>query len=124
MKRRRIRTNTFKLSPNKEQEQRLFLLADNCARMFNEINYKRRQSFFSRNFDWNTDEPYHKYKKIIGSATAQQVTRKNNEAWKSFFALLRLKKEGELPKHIRKVSPPTYWKDRKTEKSFNDSYKV
>ena len=59
MKRRR--TNTFKLSPNKEQEQRLFELADNCARMFNEVNYKRRQSFFSGNFDWNTDESYHKY---------------------------------------------------------------
>jgi len=113
---RRRRTNTFRLSPNKEQEQRLFELADNCARMFNEVNYKRRQSFFSGNFDWNTDFFYHKYKKVIGSATAQQVTRKNNEAWKSFFALLRLKKEGKLPKHIRKVSPPTYWKDRKTGK--------
>ena len=74
------RTNTFRLSPTKEQEQKLFLLADNCARMFNEINYKRRQSLFSGNFDWNTDEFYHKYKKVIGSATAQQVIRKNNEA--------------------------------------------
>ena len=110
------RTNIFKLKPAKEQEQRLFELADNCARMFNEINYKRRQSFFSRNFEWNTDESYHKYKKIIGSATAQQVTRKNNEAWKSFFALLRLKKQGKLPRQIRKVSPPGYWKDRKTGK--------
>ena len=115
MKRRR-RTNMFRLSPNKEQEQRLFELADNCARMFNEVNYKRRQSFFSGNFDWNTDFFYHKYKKFIGSATAQQVTRKNNEAWKSFFALLRLKKQGKLPEHVNKVSPPGYWKDRKTGK--------
>ncbi|MEX2738180.1 MAG: helix-turn-helix domain-containing protein [Candidatus Wukongarchaeota archaeon] len=37
------RTKTFRLSPTKEQEQKLFLLADNCARMFNEINYKRRK---------------------------------------------------------------------------------
>ncbi len=110
------RTNTFKLNPNKLQEQRLFELAENCAKMFNEINYKRRQTFFSGNFDWNTDEFYHKYKKVIGSATAQQITRKNNEAWKSFFALLRLKKQGKLPKHISKVSPPGYWKNRKTEK--------
>jgi putative transposase len=110
------RTNTFRLSPTKEQEQKLFLLAENCARMFNEINYKRRQSLFSKNFDWNTDLFYHKYKKVIGSATAQQVTRKNNEAWKSFFALLRLKKQGKLPEHIRKVSPPGYWKDGKTGK--------
>ncbi|MFB0544686.1 MAG: RNA-guided endonuclease InsQ/TnpB family protein [Asgard group archaeon] len=110
------RTNTFRLSPTKGQEQRLFELAENCARMFNEINYKRRQSLFSGNFDWNTDEFYHKYKKLIGSATAQTITRKNNEAWKSFFALLRLKKQGKLPKNMNKVSSPSYWKDRKTGK--------
>ncbi|MFX0162569.1 MAG: hypothetical protein ACFE68_04430 [Candidatus Hodarchaeota archaeon] len=50
------RTNIFKLNPTKGQEQRLFELAEKCAKMFNEINYKRRQSFFSGNFHWNTDE--------------------------------------------------------------------
>ncbi|MEX2739785.1 MAG: RNA-guided endonuclease TnpB family protein, partial [Candidatus Wukongarchaeota archaeon] len=30
--------------------------------------------------------------------------------------MLRLKKQGKHQKHIRKVSPPGYWKDRKTGK--------
>ncbi|MFX1521373.1 MAG: RNA-guided endonuclease InsQ/TnpB family protein [Promethearchaeota archaeon] len=64
--------------------------------------------------DWNTDEAYHRYKKVIGSASAQQIIRKNNEAWKSFFALLKKKKEGTLPPHINRIRPPGYWKDRRT----------
>lgn len=68
-----------------------------CGRK--EINYKRRQSFFSGSFDWNADKfyHYHKYKRLIGSAIAQTVIRKNNEVWKSFFALLRRKwNKGEI----------------------------
>ncbi|AGK62196.1 Transposase-like protein [Archaeoglobus sulfaticallidus PM70-1] len=124
------RTNVFKLKPTKEQEKRLFELANNCSRLWNEINYKRRQSFFSGEIDWNTDEEYHKYKKIIGSAMVQQIIRKNNEAWKSFFALLKKKSKGKLPPNIRKVSPPRYWKDRKAGKRKlrilvrNDCYKL
>jgi transposase len=47
---------------------------------------------------------------------AQAVMQKNNEDWNSFFSLLRLKKEGKLPPHMRRVSPPGYWKDRDTGK--------
>ncbi len=110
------RTTTFKLSPTKEQEVELFNRADACAGMWNQITYKRRQSFFSGQMDWNTDEAYHHYKKIVGSASAQQIIRKNNEAWKSFFALVKQKKEGTLPPHINKIRPPGYWKDRRTGK--------
>jgi len=53
------------------------------------------------------DELYNEFKQILGSATTQQIIRKNNEAWRSFFALLKLKKD-KLPSH--KVS--RYWKDR------------
>jgi len=104
-----IRTNTFLLCPTRNQERKLFELADNCTKMYNEINYKRRQSYFAGKMNWNTDEEYHKYKKLIGSATAQQVINKNNEAWKSYFALLKKWKEGELDE---KPKPPGYWKDR------------
>ena len=52
---------------------------------------------------------YEKYKALIGSATAQQILNKNNEAWKSFFALLKLRKKGKLP-FITKVNPPGYRK--------------
>jgi len=110
------RTNTFKLKPTKEQEKRLFELADNCSRLWNEVNYRRRQSFFNGEIDWNTDEEYNKYKRLVGSATAQQIIIKNNEAWKSYFALLKLKQKGKLPPHINQIKPPRYWKDRKTGK--------
>jgi len=121
------RTNTFDLNPGKEEEAILRKWADNCARMYNEINYKRRQSFFNGEFDWDTDEFYHKYKKSVGSATAQQIIRKNNEAWKSFFALLKAYKAGKIED---KPHPPGYWKDRTTGKRIlrifvrNDSYSV
>ncbi|MHC1610860.1 MAG: RNA-guided endonuclease InsQ/TnpB family protein [Candidatus Methanospirareceae archaeon] len=121
------RTNTFNLNPDREEEAILHEWADNCARMYNEINYKRRQSFFRSEFDWNTDEFYHKYKKSVGSATAQQIIRKNTEAWKSFFALLKAYKKGKIED---KPHPPGYWKDRTTGKRIlrifvrNDSYSV
>ncbi|MGC9149393.1 MAG: hypothetical protein ACP5GI_08165 [Sulfolobales archaeon] len=54
---------------------------------------------------------YHKYKDIL-KVNAGQVMRKNDSDWRSFFKLLKLKKQGKLPPHIRKVSPPGYWKNR------------
>ena len=63
----------------------------------------------------------------MGSAAAQQIIRKNNEAWKSFFALLKAYKKGKIED---KPHPPGYWKDRTTGKRIlrifvrNDSYSV
>ena len=54
---------------------------------------------------------YGKYRGELGSANAQQVINKNNEAWSSFFSLLKLKKENKLPPHMNRVSPPSYWKN-------------
>ena len=108
------RTNTFALVPTKKQHQRLLEIADACSRLWNELNYRRRQSFFKGDINWESRDLYDKYKGIIGSATAQQIQRKNSEAWRSFFALLRLRARGKLPPHIQKVAPPCYWKDRKS----------
>ena len=47
----------------------------------------------------------------MGSANTQQVLNKNNEAWSSFFSLLKLRKENKLPPHMDCVSPPRYWKN-------------
>jgi putative transposase len=44
----------------------------------------------------------------------QAVIQKNDEAWSTLFKLLNLKKQRKLPLHIKKVSPPGYWKDRLT----------
>jgi len=126
------RVNKFRLRPTKEQEKVLFGICEMSAVLWNKLNYIRRQAFFEGRFDWRegVDELYDEFKKVIGSATAQQIIRKNNEAWRSFFALLRLQKQGKLPPHIHKVSPPRYWKDRLLNKRKlmtvirNDCYRI
>jgi len=124
------RTNKLRLRPSKEQEKVLFSLCEMSAVLWNKVNYKRRQSFFKGEIDWDTKEEYDEFKKILGSATAQQIIRKNNEAWRSFLKLLKLKKQHKLPKHINRISPPRYWKDRKAGRRKlmvvirNDCYRI
>jgi putative transposase len=63
---------------------------DNCVRLYNEVNFERRQAYIRyRKFEWYPKHLYKKYAQLIGSATAQQIINKNNEAWKSFLALRR-----------------------------------
>ena len=126
------RVNKFRLRPTKEQEKVLLNLCEMSAVLWNKLNYIRRQLFFEGRFDWKegVDELYNEFKRILGSATAQQIIRKNNEAWRSFFALLKLKNQGKLFPHIRKVTPPRYWKDRKSGRRKlmtvirNDCYRI
>jgi len=79
------------------------------------VNYVRRKTFFEKkrvNIEETYKEYYERYKKLVGSATTQQILNKNNEAWNSFFKLLKLKREGKLPSLIKKLTPPGYWKDK------------
>jgi putative transposase len=110
------RTNVVRLLPNGFQERKLRKLADVSAKLFNEVNYERRQQFFRGeevDFKSTWNKYYEKYKGILGSANAQAVLQKNNEAWSSFFSLLNLKKQGKLPPRMNHVSPPRYWKEDK-----------
>jgi putative transposase len=101
------RTNTFVI----EGCPALCELAENCARLWNEVNFDRRHAYIRyRKFSWYPKDLYRKYAPFIGSATAQQIINKNNEAWRSFLALKRLEAEGKLPEHITRVSMPRYWK--------------
>ncbi|MFN3622401.1 MAG: transposase, partial [Nitrososphaerales archaeon] len=84
-------------------------LADNCARLYNEVNLAQA-GVYTLKFPWYPEHLYEKYAPSIGSATAQQIINKNSEAWRSFFALKRLEVKGKLPPHIAKVSMPGYWK--------------
>jgi len=125
------RTNVVRLLPNGFQERKLRKLADTSAKLFNEVNYERRQQFFQQHqvdFKSTWDKYYEKYKGILGSANAQAVLQKNNEAWSSFFSLLKLKKQGKLPPHMNHVSPPRYWKKEKKRKLLlvirQDRYEV
>jgi len=126
------RTNKLRLRPTEEQEKVMLNLCEMSAVLWNKLNYIRRQSFFEGRFKWEecVAELYKEFKRIIGAATAQQIIRKNDSAWKSFFTLLKLKGEGSLPPHIHNISPPRYWKDRKTAKRRlmtvirNDVYRI
>ena len=63
------RTNVVRLLPNGAQERKLRKLADACARLYNEVNYERRQQFFSGkgiDFRGTWSKYYEKYKKILG----------------------------------------------------------
>jgi len=105
-----------RLLPNGFQERKLRRLADISAKLFNEINYERRQQFFRGekvDFEGTWDKCYEKYKEELG-VNAQAVMQKNNEAWNSLFSLLRMRKENKLPPHMEHVSPPRYWKDEET----------
>jgi putative transposase len=107
------RTSVVELVVDKSFEEKLKLLCSLSSKLWNEVNYARRRAFFEkRGVDLKTTykEYYEKYKTLIGSATTQQVLNKNDEAWKSFFKLLKLKKEGKLPPFITKINPPGYRK--------------
>ncbi|MFP3305848.1 MAG: transposase, partial [Thermocladium sp.] len=110
------RTNVVRLLPNGFQERKLRRLADISAKLFNEVNYERRQQFFRGekvDFEGTWGKCYEKYKEELG-VNAQAVMQKNNEAWNSFFSLLKLRKENKLPPHMNHISPPKYWKDKET----------
>ncbi|GAB6136486.1 RNA-guided endonuclease InsQ/TnpB family protein [Thermococcus prieurii] len=124
------RTVTVKLQPSKEQEKTLNQLADTGAKVWNRVNYLRRQQFFKEQIvDFNKTEKtvYEEFKREIGSATVQQICRKNAEAWRSFFSLLRKKRNGELPSWL-KPKPPNYLKEDGRRKPLivlrKDQYKI
>jgi len=131
-----LRTNIVLLHPSPSGVRELHRLSEASAKLWNKANYQRRQAFFN-----NRSTPSYPYQcnyfkddpdfKLLGTCKAQALLQKLAEAWGSFFELLQLKKEGRLPSHISKVSPPWYWKDRKTgrlkPKGFfvrNDGYRM
>jgi len=108
------RANVVRLLPNGSQERKLRRLASISAKLFNEVNYERRQQFFRGervDLEGTYRKYYEKYRSALG-VNAQQVLNKNNEAWSSFFSLLKRRREGKLPPRVRRVGPPKYWKDR------------
>jgi putative transposase len=107
------RTNLVSLLPNDFQERKLRKLANISSKLFNELNYERRQQFYHKkkvDFKGTWDKYYNNYKEEL-KVNAQAVMQKNNEAWNSFFSLLKLKKKEKLPPFMKQVSLPRYWKD-------------
>jgi len=125
------RASVVKLVLDKDNEAKLKALCSLASKLWNEVNYARRQQFFGNkgvDLKGTYKEFYERYKELIGTATAQQILNKNNEAWSSFFDLLKAKKEGKLPSFVTKVSPPGYKKRGKSRELWvvlrNDQYKI
>lgn len=101
------RTNQFTAHPSEHWVKRcVFEWLAACCAFWNEVNYKRRQTFFETG-DWTAAETSHlydEYAPVTGAATAHSLIRKNAEAWRSFDSLNHM--EDEHP------SPPGYWGNR------------
>jgi hypothetical protein len=96
------RTVRLRLLPNGAQERRLRKLADATAKLWNELNYVRLVQFRTMgkiDFKDTEHEFYYRFNTVL-SVNAGQVIRLNNSAWKSYFELLRLYKQGKLPKFM------------------------
>jgi putative transposase len=115
------RTNTFEVRPRSESDEALLQeVMDATASFWNELTYARRQRFFDDENIWETDEFRGQYKGQLGAVGVQTVTRKNNAAWKSFFAQLE---------HGEDASPPGYWGNADDGRGLrvfvrNDSYEI
>jgi len=104
----------LRLLPSGSQERKLRKLADATAKLWNELNYARLVQFRASgkiDFKGTGREFYRKYNVVLG-VNAGQVINLNNGAWRSFKTLLRLYKQGKLPKFMNKPSPPGFWKDK------------
>ena len=75
------RTHTISIRPSASQNTQLITIAKACAKLWNEVTYRRRQSFFAGKINWDWADLYDKYKSTVGASTAQQIERKNSESW-------------------------------------------
>ncbi len=96
------RTNAFKIVTRSDGDSELLhRLLDASASLWNKITYERRQRFFANETVWTANSYYDEYKGILGAPTTQQIERKSDSAWKSFFAVLETDSES--------AQPPGYW---------------
>jgi len=104
------RTNQFNVRPRSEKEREVFVRwLDASASLWNETNYARRQAFLEDNesvWDADTGSLEGEYKGVLSSSVAQQIIRKNSDAWRSFLSLNEKYHAGKLDE---RPSPPGYW---------------
>ena len=125
-----IRTNIIEIKPAKKQTRILKEILVRSSAMWNLGNYKKRQAFFKNSqipSSYKLAEMLktHPLYKVLGSAYAQQILNKLQQAWNSFFGLLKSKKvQGKL-------GLPRYFKNRKANQTTpellicrNDCYRI
>jgi len=108
-----ILTQKNRLKLSKEEHRIVKLLAYHSARLYNVGLYSVRQYYFNNAEYLPYAKNYHLCKtnehyKLLLSDTAQQILRLVDRNFKSFFGLLKLRREG---KYSDKVNLPKYKKD-------------
>lgn len=114
------RTNTFAVRPlSPTGEQLLRDLLDASAALWNETNYERLIRYedevgYENEDVWDADTGSleGKYKDILGASTAQQVIRKNSEAWRGFFENKKKYHDDSDTSITDNPTPPGFWGNR------------
>jgi hypothetical protein len=110
----------LRLLPSESKHKSLAGIGLTCARLFNKLNYEKKQAFFKEELMkvkmYEIDKKYYcEYNETLG-VNAQAVIQKNDETWNAFYELLKLRKTGKATTAYQVRSPPGYWKDRLTGK--------
>ncbi|WP_276255538.1 RNA-guided endonuclease InsQ/TnpB family protein [Halomontanus rarus] len=111
------RTNTFAVRPlSPTGKQLLRDLLDASAALWNETNYERLIRYEDEDghenedvWDADTGSLEGKYKDILGASTAQQVIRKNSEAWRGFFENKKKHHDDSDTSITDHPTPPGFW---------------
>jgi len=111
------RTNTFAVRPLSEAgEQLLRDLLDASAALWNETNYERLMRYNDEDgyenedvWDADTGSLEGTYKDVLGASTAQQVIRKNSEAWRGFFENTKKYHDDSDTSITDHPTPPGFW---------------
>lgn len=110
------RSSTFDVENHPVLER---LCSATCAH-WNQLNYRRQEEYFDEAgdvWDANYKDLYEEYKPVVGGSTAQQLRRKNDQAWHGFFRVLDKYHDPDDDSVIEKPEPPGYWGNR------DDGYK-
>ena len=111
------RTNTFAVRPlSNKGEQLLRDLLDASAALWNEGNYERLMRYNDEDgyededvWDADTGSLEGKFKGVLGASTAQQVIRKNSEAWRGFFENKKAYHDETDTSDTEHPKPPGFW---------------
>jgi len=117
------RCDTLRLVVTPDLHSFLWRVGDQCARLVNMENFRRRRQYFETgrvDYSWMSawarrKAEYYDIYRVLGSANFHEACRLISEQWKSFVGLLRAAKEGRLPPW-QKVHPPGYRKDKDGER--------
>jgi len=126
-----LRTNILELKPTKQQEKILKEMLVRSSALWNVGNFQKRQAFFGKNapipsfFKQCEELKTHELYISLGSAYSQQILKKLDTSWQSFWNSLTSEKVDH------RVSIPSYFKNYKTNQTLpkllicrNDCYRI